>query len=87
MSSLKTIILKYVLVCVFLVSPCCVHHDNDIAWKLKCFLNCFQIFRLCKSKLLEEKQEGLIDNEEHNKACKEALLPESPSISTHAGTH
>ncbi len=27
MSSLKTIILKYLLVCVFLVSPCCVHRD------------------------------------------------------------
>ncbi len=29
MSSLKTIILKYLLVCVFLVSPCCVHRDNS----------------------------------------------------------
>ncbi len=29
MSSLKTIILKYILVCVFLVSPCCVHRDNS----------------------------------------------------------
>ncbi len=28
MVSLKTIILKYVLVCVFLVSPCCVHRDR-----------------------------------------------------------
>ncbi len=28
MLSLKTIILKYVLVCVFLVSPCCVHRDR-----------------------------------------------------------
>ncbi len=28
MSSLKTIILKYILVCVFLVSPCCVHRDR-----------------------------------------------------------
>ncbi len=28
MSSLKTIILKYFLVCVFLVSPCCVHRDR-----------------------------------------------------------
>ncbi len=28
MSSLKTIILKLILVCVFLVSPCCVHHDR-----------------------------------------------------------
>ncbi len=28
MLSLKTIILKYVLVCVFLVSPCCVHRDS-----------------------------------------------------------
>ncbi len=28
MSSLKTIILKYLLVCVFLVSPCCVHGDR-----------------------------------------------------------
>ncbi len=28
MSSLKTIILKYLLVCMFLVSPCCVHHDT-----------------------------------------------------------
>ncbi len=28
MSSLKTIILKYVLVCMFLVSPCCVHRDR-----------------------------------------------------------
>ncbi len=28
MSSLKTIILKYLLVCVFLVSPCCVHRDR-----------------------------------------------------------
>lgn len=60
---------------------------HDIAWKPKCFLNWIQIFRLCKTKGLEEKQEGLIDNEEHNKACKETLLQESPSISTHAGTH
>ncbi len=28
MLSLKTIILKYVLVCVFLVSPCCVHRNR-----------------------------------------------------------
>ncbi len=28
MLSLKTIILKYFLVCVFLVSPCCVHRDK-----------------------------------------------------------
>ncbi len=28
MLSLKTIILKYVLVCVFLVSPCCGHRDR-----------------------------------------------------------
>ncbi len=28
MSSLKTIILKYILVCVFLVSRCCVHRDR-----------------------------------------------------------
>ncbi len=28
MLSLKTIILKYLLICVFLVSPCCVHRDN-----------------------------------------------------------
>ncbi len=28
MSSLKTIILKYFLVCVFLHSPCCVHRDS-----------------------------------------------------------
>ncbi len=28
MSSLKTIILKYLLVCVFLVSPCCVYRDR-----------------------------------------------------------
>ncbi len=28
MSSLKTIILKYLLVCVFLISPCCVHRDR-----------------------------------------------------------
>ncbi len=28
MSSLKTIILKYFLVCVFLVSPCCGHRDR-----------------------------------------------------------
>ncbi len=28
MSSLKTIILKYLLVCMFLVSPCCVHRDR-----------------------------------------------------------
>ncbi len=28
MLSLKTIILKYFLVCVFLVSPCCVHRDS-----------------------------------------------------------
>ncbi len=28
MSSLKTIILKYLLVCVFLVSSCCVHRDR-----------------------------------------------------------
>ncbi len=28
MLSLKTIILKYLLVCVFLVSPCCVHRDR-----------------------------------------------------------
>ncbi len=28
MSSLKTIIWKYILVCVFLVSPCCVHRDR-----------------------------------------------------------
>ncbi len=28
MLSLKTIILKYLLVCVFLVSPCCVHRNN-----------------------------------------------------------
>ncbi len=28
MSSLKIIILKYLLVCVFLVSPCCVHRDR-----------------------------------------------------------
>ncbi len=34
MLSLKTIILKYVLVCVFLVSPCCVHRDNPIPSKL-----------------------------------------------------
>ncbi len=27
MLSLKTIILKYFLVCVFLISPCCVHRD------------------------------------------------------------
>ncbi len=25
---IKTIILKYLLVCVFLVSPCCVHRNN-----------------------------------------------------------
>ncbi len=30
MSSLKTIILKYLLVCMFLVSPCCVHRDTYI---------------------------------------------------------
>ncbi len=29
MSLLKTIILKYVLVCVFLVSPCCVHRNSN----------------------------------------------------------
>ncbi len=29
MSSLKTIILKYLLVCVFLLSACCVHRDMD----------------------------------------------------------
>ncbi len=29
MLSLKTIILKYFLVCVFLISPCCVHRDNN----------------------------------------------------------
>ncbi len=28
MSSLKTIIWKYILVCLFLVSPCCVHRDR-----------------------------------------------------------
>ncbi len=28
MLSLKTIILKYFLVCVFLISPCCVHRDT-----------------------------------------------------------
>ncbi len=28
MSSLKTIILSYILVCVFLVPPCCVHRDR-----------------------------------------------------------
>ncbi len=28
MSSLKIIILKYLLVCVFLVPPCCVHRDR-----------------------------------------------------------
>ncbi len=28
MSSLKTIILKCILICVFLVSPCCVHRDR-----------------------------------------------------------
>ncbi len=28
MLSLKTIILKLILVCVFLVSPCCVHRDS-----------------------------------------------------------
>ncbi len=28
MLSLKTIILKYFLVCVFLISPCCVHRNN-----------------------------------------------------------
>ncbi len=28
MSSLKTIILKYLLVCVFLISSCCVHRDR-----------------------------------------------------------
>ncbi len=28
MLSLKTIILKYLLVCVFLISPCCVHRDR-----------------------------------------------------------
>ncbi len=28
MSSLKTIILKYLLVCVFLLPPCCVHRDR-----------------------------------------------------------
>ncbi len=28
MLSLKTIILKYLLVCVFLVSPCCGHRDR-----------------------------------------------------------
>ncbi len=28
MSSLKTIILKLILVCLFLVSPCCVHRDR-----------------------------------------------------------
>ncbi len=28
MLSLKTIILKYFLVCVFLISPCCVHRDR-----------------------------------------------------------
>ncbi len=30
MSSLKTIILKLILVCLFLVSPCCVHRDKDM---------------------------------------------------------
>ncbi len=29
MSSLKTIIWSYILVCVFLVSPCCVHRDRE----------------------------------------------------------
>ncbi len=36
MLSLKTIILKYLLVCVFLVSPCCVHLWHNYAqihWK------------------------------------------------------
>ncbi len=28
MSSLKTIILKYILICVFLAFPCCVHRDR-----------------------------------------------------------
>ncbi len=32
MSSLKTIILKLILVCVFLVSPCCVHRDTKVFW-------------------------------------------------------
>ncbi len=36
MSSLKTIILKYFLVCVFLVSPCCVHRDNSRYLNLFC---------------------------------------------------
>ncbi len=35
MLSLKTIILKYLLVCVFLLPPCCVHHDTD---QIKFFL-------------------------------------------------
>ncbi len=35
MLSLKTIILKYFLVCVFLVSPCCVHRDNTIIVYIK----------------------------------------------------
>ncbi len=33
MLSLKTIILKYFLVCVFLVSPCCVHRDSLVIIK------------------------------------------------------
>ncbi len=35
MLSLKTIILKLILVCVFLVSPCCVHRDTSINRELE----------------------------------------------------
>ncbi len=45
MLSLKTIILKYLLVCVFLVSPCCVHRDNwlpaSFRIQFKNFVDCF----------------------------------------------
>ncbi len=48
--SLKTIILKYFLVCVFLVSPCCVHRDRrpDLDSKRRPFTSfCFVRFFKC----------------------------------------
>ncbi len=50
MSSLKTIILKYFLVCVFLVSPCCVHRDRrpdqtvSVVPSPRLFCSFFQVF-------------------------------------------
>ncbi len=38
MLSLKTVILKYLLVCVFLVSPCCVHRNIYILFMLRLWI-------------------------------------------------